>query len=29
VKEFAPDLHRALHLHAIAAHAHPRPTDDD
>jgi hypothetical protein len=29
VKEFAPDLHRALHLHAIAAHAHPRPSDDD
>ena len=29
VKEFAPDLHRALHLHAIATHAHPRPSDDD
>jgi hypothetical protein len=29
VKEFAPDLHRALHLHAIAARAHPRPMDDD
>ncbi len=29
VKEFAPDLHRALHLHAIAAHSHPRPSDDD
>ncbi len=29
VKEFAPDLQRALHLHSIAACSHPRPADDD
>jgi hypothetical protein len=29
VKEFGPDLEHALHLRAITARIHPRPSDDD